>query len=164
MTPSFGLFIPLPAGMNIAYWCLPSTVLVESSTLPEAWLLRNTIILSMFYRNLRTLHKFLVIPYSAGTQTLAEHSLCFEFACKKIPKYGQVTSTWSKKLKQTNPHQFSYEHQEKTNTEDLTASEQLLFTYESFPPNHLIGIHVLDKSRKKEGGEKGRKFGVAFLK
>ena len=125
--------------MNIACWCLPSAILVESSTLPGATLLRNTVGLSMFYRNLGTLLKFVVIPYSAGTWTLAEQSLCFVFAYKEIPQIWPSC----KHLKGKNPQQFLHEHKKKKQNKTLETSQPVNSCYQYMNHTHLIGICFL---------------------
>lgn len=139
MTPGFSLFIPLPPGMNIAYWCLPSRLLVESPTLPGARILRNTMALSIFYRNLGTLLRFFVIPYSAGTWTLAEQSLCFVFACKKIPQIRPSYKHLKGKKKENTSFHMNIRKNQKTLKTSLPVNSCYLYMNHS----HLIGIHVL---------------------
>lgn len=144
--------MPLPPGMNFAYWCLSSATLVESSTLSGARLLRNTMVLFVFYRNLGTSLKFFTISYSARTWTSAELSIFF-VAYKKISQIWQIYEHMNGGEKDTNKQHIFHMNWKNNTKINQPNEEPLPLNSCYFYMNHSsLIIHVLAQGYG-EGGK-----------
>lgn len=140
--------MPLPPGMNFAYWCLSLTILVESSTLSGAMFLFT------FYRNLGTSLKFFIISHSARTWTLAEQSIFFICMWENLPNMANL---WAREGERKKRHQQTKEHIShvnwKKNTKiNVTTKDPLPENSCYFYMNHsFLIIHVLAQGYGERG-------------
>lgn len=142
--------MPLPPGMNFAYWCLSSTILVESSTLSGA------MFLFMFYRNLGTSLKFFIISYSPRTWTLAEQSIFFVCMWENLPnKVNLWAREGGKKRHQQTKEHISLMNWKKNTKINLATKNPLPENSCYFYMSHsFLIIHVLAQGYG-EGGRLG---------